>query len=311
MDSEVKIQVVGGEARGEALRFLVAGSRRGGSVDSRAESLSMLGDPPRGSPSRLWCARRGRTCVGAAMVVERPGRTGLLLCSPPGAPGVDGGAVAMLARAISREALSGGLVMVQLFTRSAARDEIAMIKSAGFDLLAELVYMRLDLPARRSRRDGEAGDVTWRDYGHFSEGELADVIVSTYVNSLDCPALLGVRPMADIIASHKASGVFHPASWWILQQGASPAGCILVNHSASLDPTAEVVYVGVAAAFRGRGLGRVMLRHAAGDACRQGLAAMTLAADAANTHAKRLYDSEGFYETERRLAYVLLNKGQS
>ena len=168
--------------------------------------------------------------------------------------------------------------------------------------MAELIYMRLDLPAAPS---GSRDELTWRYYGQFTEADLAEVIGSTYEGSLDCPALNGVRDAADIVAGHKAGGLFVPRAWWIVEHGGEPAGCVLVNDLSD-SATAEVVYIGVVPAFRGKRLGRAMLRRAADQAHARTRSSLRLAVDARNLYARRIYDSEGFRGTHRCLAYVML-----
>ena len=306
--SEVKIGPAGRLTRREAFALLAADS--GDQSAPLAETLRRLWRRHRGSGGALlWQARRARRCVAAAMVVPNPGRFGMLLHSRCGAGGVDPVALAMLVGRLSAAARDDGLVFVQALVHPAAAADIAMLESAGMVHLAELIYMRLDLlvgpDAGAGSGQSPAGPDpwTWRGSGEFTESELCDAIALTYEGSLDCPALSGVRSIGDVLAGHKVSGVFRPSWWWLVQRDGKPAGCILVNGAAS-PQAGEIVYVGVAPAFRGQGLARAMVLRAAAQARRDKYYAVTLAVDSRNQRATALYEEIGFRPVFSRQAYT-------
>ena len=248
------------------------------------------------------------------MVVPNPGRFGMLLYSPPGAAGVDASALSTLLRLVAGEACRKGLAFVQSLVLPEARAETAVLASAGLVPLARLLYMRLDLLGREAADAGRPdcepiepgaaeGEWSWRPYDQFDESELCRAIAATYAGSLDCPALSGVRSMSDVVAGHKASGTFRPSSWWLVERCGRPAGCILVNGS-PMAHVAEVVYVGVLPEFRGRRLGRALLRRAVLQARERKDYAVTLAVDSRNACALGLYESAGFRQVFARLAYI-------
>jgi ribosomal protein S18 acetylase RimI-like enzyme len=317
MFGRTHIEPVPPDQRSAAARFLVAGATPVGSLqrpapadaaggealESRVSGMEAMIDSRRPEDIRFWQARRWSRRVAAAMIVQNPGRTGFLFFSPPTAPGVDAAALTDLIRALSQEAIRQGLTLTQSLVSPDLHGEIEVLRSAGYELLADLIYMRLDLA--REVPDEARCDLTWRSYGEFSEAELAEVIVATYKGSLDCPRLSGVRLPQDVIQGHKASGIFCPPSWWLVCRDGQPAGCILVN-GCSTAGAAEVVYMGVVPACRGQGVSRAMLRHAVRFAREHQLVALTLAVDARNTYAMRVYQEEGFRPTDRRLAYAMI-----
>ena len=311
MSQPVTLAPVPAAAQRQALQFLLGGTRSDVLIASRAEALGkLLRSPERRGD--LWWACAGRRCVAAAMVMHNPGRFGLLLYSPTEAPGVDRQALAAVARAAAMEGLKQGATLVQTMVEDGNDADLAMVQAAGFSPLARLAHMRLALaraaidespdlsPSLRSR----FGEVGWRSAEQFSMQELGQVITATYEDSLDCPPLHGVRSIDDVITCHQASGVFRPKSWWIIDVGGAAAGCVLMNDSTA-GYSAEIVYLGVAPRFRGQGLGRQMLRHAAADAKARRLESLELAVDDQNSYAKRLYESEGYRVTRRQWAYVM------
>ncbi|MCK4601123.1 MAG: GNAT family N-acetyltransferase, partial [Phycisphaerae bacterium] len=144
----------------------------------------------------------------------------------------------------------------------------------------------------------------WRDYEHFTEAQLGEVILATYEQSLDCPLLKGLRTGEEIVAGHRTTGVFCPGAWWIVDTSdGAPAGCILANDVAD-ERTVNVVYLGVVPACRGQGLAAAMLQHARSIARARGKLALTLAVDTRNTYAHRVYVRAGFVPVARRGAYA-------
>lgn len=299
---EYKIAPVPGRRRSWAMGFLAGGGRPDPFTDLRADALErMVRSRPR-EAVWLWWARRHRRCKAVAMIVASVGKTGMLYHCPAEAPRTSTEALIELIAALSREALASGISLVQSLAAPTAKADIAATRSAGYELLAELIYMKLDLAETAERKIDDS--LSWRSYGQFNDEELGRTITATYEDSCDCPKLRGKRPMDQIIAGHKTSGVFVPQSWWIVERAGAPAGCVLVNDSPDGDST-ELVYLGVAKASRGLGLGRKMIQRVASAAYLRGPSTLTLAVDARNTYAKRIYDLEGFREVDRRMAHVM------
>jgi len=282
--------------------FLVGGAERNSvfAVQSRGLEHFALANPERTS---IWQALANNRTLAAIMLIQSAGRTGLVVHSPSTAYGVDFNALVELISHVSRQALARGLSMVQELTAPPPNNEIAVLTAAGFELLADLIYMRLDL--RTAQAPQAAAGVSRLHWGQYGDKELGEVIWRSYSESKDCPRLYGVRRMEDIIAGHQASGVFCPGQWHLYYVDGAAAGCMLVNDAASGSTEAEVAYLGVAPPFRGRGLARLMLRNAAADLSDRGLTRLSLAVDAGNDFARHVYDSEGFRATHRRIAYAI------
>jgi GNAT superfamily N-acetyltransferase len=295
---------VGADDALRAARFLAGGRRGNVYSESRAQAFLKLMRNKGADRAHLWWARRGRRCTAAALLLENPGRAGMLFHSPADAPGVDPGDLAALLREMWTAFLARGLLLVQALPLPDAAADVAALGAAGLVFLAELIYMRMELkPSPPAFQGGPCDPVEWVGYGEFAEQELAEVICETYRGSLDCPDLAGIRPVADVIAGHKATGQFRPESWWIVRCDGRAAGCIMVNRSASQN-AGEVVYLGVVPSHRGRNLACRMLCHAAEHWHAAGAEALTLAVDARNAYALRAYRRAGLQETQRRLVYT-------
>jgi len=134
-------------------------------------------------------------------------------------------------------------------------------------------------------------------------GMLEALLVETYVETLDCPGLAQMRTPADIVDGHLAAGDHDPSLWTIARSHGRPVGALLLSPSPQTD-SVEVIYLGIAAEARGRGLGRALLAHGLGLVADRPERMMALAVDARNTPATALYARTGFRTLRRREAFV-------
>jgi len=272
----------------------------GGEPDTarRAEAFRVLLTGPEAARTRFWWARDSRPRAAALSLISA-GRTAAVYYSAPRSP-EDVGCLARLLEQLTRVTLDGGTVFVQTLLGPEETADAEAFLRAGYDFVAQLMYLDGDVC------DGpeEPAGLTWRTFQPGDEQRLAETIADTYVDSRDCPDLLGLRRTSDVVAGHKASGIFRPGSWFLPLRDGECVGCVLVNDSAGRTDRAEVVYLGVRPAWRRQGMGRAMLRHALIDAARRGRQRVTLAVDTRNTPAVRLYHGEGFRQTDRRDVYI-------
>lgn len=295
------IEAVNSRHREAALAFICGGGRKDVCTQAKVQVLLELVRSRDSRYVRLWWSRFWLTCRAAAMVVENPGRTGMVFFPPAHGPQVNLQAQQRLLEAISGDAIKAGLSVVQALLSPEARQDSRMLIDAGYSTLAELIYMRKETQPGAVDLRG----LTWRFHGQFDDAHLAGVIESTYAQSLDCPMLYGRRKMKDIIAGHKAAGLFCPQQWHVVYRNDEPAGCVLVNDVPE-HRGAEIVYLGVCPAHRGRGIAATLLQRANAEAHRRGRQWLTLAVDANNRYAKNVYISEGFREIDRRVALAML-----
>jgi len=304
---QAEIQAVPRRWRSAAIRFLVGGTSNDRQVRADGQAMQQMVTKAGSAASRLWWVRADRTTLAVALVIEGSGRTSMLFSSPPGAPGVDRRELVRLISEISRDAIEGGMSLVQALIEPADSEQEAVLAEGGLIQLANLIYMNRDLLSCPPRDQGAREDLVWRNYKQFTEVELGEVISQTYVDSLDCPALRGVREMPDVIAGHKCSGMFCPEAWWIVAHDdqTPPGGCILVNDSIKA-PIADIVYMGVVPEFRRQGMASAMLERAVAGAAERNCEGISVAVDARNDPAIKVYEQFGFVEIHRRMAYVEL-----
>jgi ribosomal protein S18 acetylase RimI-like enzyme len=95
-----------------------------------------------------------------------------------------------------------------------------------------------------------------------------------------------------------------PAQWWVAEVDGEPAAVLIGDDSRVDLGMGWVRTLGVLAAFRGRGLGKALLRTSFAAASARGLASVGLAVDSENASgATKLYESVGMYADSVQLAW--------
>lgn len=256
--------------------------------------------------SRQWMVRRGGRAVSACTCIESPGRTVMVFLPDSGRVRAEGGALDRLLAHVLAEYKGRDIRLAQSLIDPDDHETRRALEAAGFFEIAELAYMEADVlrtPRRFEPPRPKTPAVEWEMYSPARHAVFRDFIARTYEGSLDCPKLAGLRDMEDVIAGHKGAGLFDPARWLLAVHDRRPAGCILLGEN-PLRPAAEIVYMAVDPAMRGRGLGRVLLNEGFRVAHVAHLEKVTLAVDAANVPAWQLYRSFGFTVTTRRRAMI-------
>jgi len=177
-----------------------------------------------------------------------------------------------------------------------------LFQHCGFIDLAELQYLE-------SRVTDSVPPVvmpfgfSWENYSAVTHAKFGKTILASYESSLDCPVLTGMRHIEDVISSHKASGDFDPNHWFLLYDKQTPLAVLLLAKAPRVDAM-ELVYLGLVPAARGRGLGALVLRKALNVALQSGVSKLTLAVDAANSPAIKLYLRHGMERIGSKQALV-------
>lgn len=218
------------------------------------------------------------------------------------------GTDALLATHAVRFARQERAAFAQTLLEDDARSATALT-AAGFAHVADLVFLVAKCdgagPNEPDARTTTAASQTieWLTYRPELHRRLANLVERTYVDSRDCPELDGLRPIDDVLAGYRATGDFSPERWLIATQQGRDIGCLLLTDHPE-DDQWELIYVGVAPEFRGRGLGVVLTRHALALARRAGRRHVVLAVDAANEPALAMYRAAGFEPWERRSIFL-------
>lgn len=170
----------------------------------------------------------------------------------------------------------------------------------GFTAVTRLWYMRhdLSLPVDCLHTPARLNYQTFDDSLLFRQ-----TLQRTYEGTLDCPEINGVRGIDEVIAGHRAQGVFDPERWWLVSEGERPAGVLMMTEIPESGDW-EIAYMGVTPEARRRGFGREMLLHALCEARAADVPAVALSVDARNQPAWNLYRALGFEPYDQRVVYL-------
>jgi ribosomal protein S18 acetylase RimI-like enzyme len=187
--------------------------------------------------------------------------------------------------------------------------------ACGFPRFAELAYLYAEVGgsmqnAGRSASNKPSGEHECEALHFVSRAgnepqRLAAVLEQTYIGTLDCPALDGVRPMDEVLEGYRAQGRYSPNDWYFIREHDRDIGALLLTEHPGYGNW-ELVYMGVIPAVRGRGYGSRIIRFAQETTARRGAERLVLAVDDVNTPALRAYERGGFVRWDRRIVYARL-----
>lgn len=257
----------------------------------------------------LLIALKGDLPVGSALVMIQA--DGVALVWPPVIScGADDPTVVedLLMQEICRRIDAAPVKLSQSLLAVDDEADSRVLSRHGFAQAAEMYFLAKTLTPSDVATLPRDAAITTETYRSDNADRFERLIEATYQGSLDCPFLTGVRSGRDAIVSHKQSGQFNPDRWHLYQVDGQDAGVILLNDHPDQD-AAELVYVGVAPAARGRGLGRRMLSDGVHSSVELGRAVMFLAVDCENRFANALYSEFDFAELARRRILLRLPSG--
>lgn len=213
--------------------------------------------------------------------------------------------------------------LAQALLEEHERESLAAFVAAGFVQVGRLAYLKKP-GASPGRGDLAGGAAIPSGFAARTAADLAAAGASekeldqmflcalerSYIETLDCPELCGLRAPEEVLESHRAVGRYDPSLWWVLFAHNQPVGCMLFNMLPELE-SAELVYLGLAPEARGNGLGRAALRlglrtlYGLERSPRVvGAGGVTCAVDTRNSPALRLYQAVGFEQTAVRIPVV-------
>ena len=253
--------------------------------------------------SAAWVAEAGGSIAWAVLPVVSPGRT-MLLLTPGGAPADPAcrRAAGELVEAVCAHYAARDVQLAQVLLDPADAASQRLYGARSFERVAHLIYLQA-APRRKATPPVLPPGARWVSYSPETHAGFARAIAATYQESLDCPRLNGLRDIEDVIAGHKASGEFDPRMWALLCRGDEALGVLLLSRAQPADAL-ELVYLGLTPAARGRGLGGVLMRQALAAAAASGAGRLSLAVDADNAPALKLYYRHGMQRIGAKLALM-------
>jgi mycothiol synthase len=212
-----------------------------------------------------------------------------------------------LVSAAVSQARRSGVRIVQALRDLESTPQTQALLDAGFEHSTDLFYMFCDA-ASVSPFPPET-TLCFEPWSVAEEARLKGLIQRTYVDSLDCPTVDGVRTVDEVLAGHRASGVFDPSRWLIVFRTDSGSrkkidiGCLLLADHPTTEQF-ELVYMGVVPEERGKGWGCEIVRQALWQTHAAERKRLVLAVDAANKPGVRMYASAGFHTFELKALYL-------
>ena len=146
-----------------------------------------------------------------------------------------------------------------------------------------------------------AGELIYACYAGHSDSQINDQYRSLH----------GSLRFLHNIVRFPGCGVFEPGFSWLLRDRATRALVGMVLCSRVMDDVAHITQLCVLPAFRGRGLGRLLLDRTATTLERAGFSAITLTVTKGNAEAVELYRSFGFTTRHRFDAMVMETRSPS
>ncbi len=236
----------------------------------------------------------------ATLWVINQGRTASILTSIPTTDQAIADLQALLAKTLStlREK---PLALAQIvLPKPAPSKQVQAILSSGFKDLAELQYMELNIspliPTNVTQHE-----VEFQTMESFDDHALGYVLEQTYIDSLDCPNLHGIRQVQDVIEGHRGSDPCRPELWFIGMIDDEPSCVLLLNQK---DDAVELAYVGVVPSHRNRGIADCCMSKSIELAQHHDFKRITLVVDDANSSAMNLYTKWDFHPTQSRRAFM-------
>jgi mycothiol synthase len=249
----------------------------------------------------IWVAEQGGHLISAVLPVVSPGRT-MLLFPPLHVRGEFRERVTrQLIEAVCDRAVAEGVQLAQVLLEVHDSLSFPLVASCSFKRLAELLYLQAHV--REPRPVARPENWTLETYRSEFRESFKAIILESYRQSLDCPALNGLRDIDDIVAGHMATGEFDPNLWFMLQEHGQGIGVLLLSRVPRSD-VMELVYLGIPPEQRGRGVGDLLMRQALHATAERGCARLSLAVDAANLPALKLYWRHGLQASGRKMALL-------
>ena len=245
--------------------------------------------------------------VSACVALEPPGAAALVFAPIHGQGATDDLATVIALRAIQESAWARSVRLLEILVDPDALTSASTLLASGFRRLTRLLYLVRGDSGPCMTVDELEGH-SWVSYSPASEPLFRAALEATYVQSLDCPELTGLRSTSDVLAGHRATGIFDPSRWWVVKRGDAPAGVLLLNGIVG-QPALEIVYLGVAQASRGTRVADALLSRAVAEMRRANARQLALAVDERNGPARRMYARWGFVQAAGRDAWIAKPSG--
>ncbi len=252
--------------------------------------------------SDIWVAEANGRVLWAVLPMVSPGRTMLLFGASPSFAGDCQAAVDATIDAVCEQYAAKNIQLAQVLLDPADTSSAGVYAGRGFARMAELIYLQRTV--RRTAAPPPLPDpFVVRTYSPELHQAFGEAILASYEQSLDCPPLNGKRDVNDIILGHQAAGEFDPRDWMLLSHRDEAVAVLLLSRTIHGDGI-ELVYLGLSPAVRGHGLGDYFMKVAMARVSERKLGRLSLAVDALNGPALKLYHRHGMVRVTSKVAMM-------
>jgi ribosomal protein S18 acetylase RimI-like enzyme len=217
--------------------------------------------------------------------------------------GWDSVAVNLLVRQIT-QLQQLGVRQIQAVVHEQQAPIAHLLAAAGLESLTHVSHQWLDIESVPSdwpidSRSVNSSAIVWRPAHDFSRLRLVRWLEGTLQQTLDCPALNGLRDASQVLDGFLEGRTFRQVNelWEVLEYRGDIAGCLLLQeHNHGL---LEIAYLGLLPAARGLRLGRQLVERAIRRAHQRSQQSVVAAVDEQNWPALNLYRQYGFQQQQR------------
>jgi ribosomal protein S18 acetylase RimI-like enzyme len=250
----------------------------------------------------IWICEADSWVYWAVLPVVSPGRTVLYFGTSALLLGNDPSAMHQGIEAVSAYYSTLNIEIAQVLLDPLDTATIAVYGQHQFQRMAELLYLQRSI--RKTPMPAPLpGDFKLVPYSQETHAGFGTAILASYEKSLDCPALNGMRGIEDIIIGHKSAGKFDPNDWFLLLHAGQPVAVLLLAVTHQGDGM-ELVYLGLSPSVRGYGLGNYLMQVAEARVSGKKLDKLSLAVDAINQPALKLYYRHGMKQVTTKVAMM-------
>jgi ribosomal protein S18 acetylase RimI-like enzyme len=246
----------------------------------------------------------GNLPAGAVLAECLPGRAAVVMMPQVAAAEDRAQCGTALLLGLDEILLEHQTLLAQALTIDRSEEGTRPFLNARYSIVGDLFYLAANLvDAISLRASFPPYPVDLIAHPPGNEERWIPLIEETYLKSLDCPAVDGLRPTRDVLAGYRDIGTPRDDWWFIARHEGRDVGClILADHAPAKH--AELVYMGLIPDVRGRGWGVYLAEQAKRIAVQSTADQLVLSVDAANVPALRHYQTAGFRFWEQRTILI-------
>ncbi|GAA4423074.1 GNAT family N-acetyltransferase [Bremerella cremea] len=288
------------EHYGAALWMATGGRTR---LASRGRVTALLAAEKQGKIhfNGLYTAKRGKRIVASLWCLNQPGRIATIW-GPGRLPSESECTVDTLLREAIEKATEQGCHLIQSLVGADNPGAGELLSRGGFRPIT--ILDTLQAYSDEFYAEAPSQELQWTVCEDRRDPSYVDLVAQTYVDSLDCPELDGLREIEDVLDGYFATSGQSTEYWFQLHHRGVPAGVLILAHHQDANQL-ELIYFGLVPAVRGRKLGGEVLRLVIDIARQLDCQSVVTGADQRNLPALSLYRRFGFHQVDSKQLYLL------